>query len=112
LDIAKDHLEAAGYEIKDGKAMKDGKPLSLKLLTYSYRPELPLMAQLLQSNAEQLGITIEIQQVENIDEYLVKNSDWDVATYSLITSPRGDASYFLNSAYMPGGAINRRLDSK
>jgi peptide/nickel transport system substrate-binding protein len=106
IETAKKHLEAAGYEMKDGKAMKDGKPLSLNLLTYSYRPELPLIAQLLQSNAKELGITITIQQVENIDEYLAENEDWDLATYSLITSPRGDASYFLNSAYMPGGAIN------
>jgi peptide/nickel transport system substrate-binding protein len=106
LDAARKYLEAAGYKMKDGKAMKDGKPLSFKLLTYSYRPELPLMAQLLQSNAKELGIAIEIQQVENMDEYLAQNQDWDLATYSLITSPRGDTSYFLNSAYMPGGAIN------
>ncbi|GAA3331027.1 hypothetical protein GCM10020331_085920 [Ectobacillus funiculus] len=60
--------------MKDGKAMRDGKSLSFKLLTYSYRPELPLMAQLLQSNAKELGIAIEIQQVENIDEYLAQKS--------------------------------------
>jgi peptide/nickel transport system substrate-binding protein len=86
--------------------MKDGKALTLNLFTYSYRPELPLIAQMLQSNAKEIGITINIKQVENIDEYLAENQDWDLATYSLITSPRGDASYFLNSAYMPGGAIN------
>jgi peptide/nickel transport system substrate-binding protein len=106
LDKARKYLEEAGYEIKDGKAVKDGKPLTLKLITYSYRPELPLISQLLQSNAKELGITLEIQQVENIDEYLAEKSDWDLATYSLITAPRGDASYFLNSAYMAGGAIN------
>lgn len=105
IEKARGYLEAAGYEMKDGKALKNGKPLSLKLITYSYRPELPLMAQLLQSNAKQLGITIDIEVVENIDEYLVAN-DWDLATYSLNTAPRGDASYFLNSAYMPGGAMN------
>lgn len=106
LDLAKKHLEAAGYEIKEGKAIKDGKPLSLRLLTYSYRPELPLIAQLLQSNAKQIGIEIDIQIVENIDEYLAKNNEWELATYSINTAPRGDASYFLNSAYMIGGAIN------
>lgn len=106
VEKAKKHLEEAGYELKDGKMVKDGKPLILKLMTYSYRPELPLISQLLQSNAKELGITIEIQQVENIDEYLAEKTDWDIATYSLITAPRGDASYFLNSAYMAGGAIN------
>nr|WP_233523006.1 nickel ABC transporter substrate-binding protein [Peribacillus saganii] len=106
VEKAKKHLEKAGYELKDGKMVKDGKQLTLNLMTYSYRPELPLISQLLQSNAKELGITIEIQQVENIDEYLAEKTDWDIATYSLITAPRGDASYFLNSAYMAGGAIN------
>lgn len=106
LDIAKKYLADAGYELEDGKAIKDGKPLKLRLFTYSFRPELPLIAQLLQSNAKQVGIEIEIQIVENIDEYLAEKNDWELATYSLNTAPRGDASYFLNSAYMMGGAIN------
>jgi peptide/nickel transport system substrate-binding protein len=106
IDLAKKHLEAAGYEIKDGKAVKNGKPLTIRLLTYSYRPELPLIAQLIQSNAKQIGITIEIQVVENIDEYLAGSDKWELATYSINTAPRGDASYFLNSAYMIGGAMN------
>ncbi|MFC7373215.1 nickel ABC transporter substrate-binding protein [Fictibacillus iocasae] len=100
------HFEKAGFEVKDGKVLKEGKPFSLNVLTYAYRPELPLIAQMLQSEAKQLGITINIQQVENIDEYIAQKGDWDLATYSLITSPRGDASYFLNSAYREGGAIN------
>lgn len=106
LKKAQELLEDAGYKISEGKAAKDGKALSLNLLTYSYRPELPLIAQMLQSDAKKLGIQINIQLVENIDEYLAAKEDWDLAIYSLITSPRGDASYFLNSAYMPGGAIN------
>ncbi|UOE57371.1 nickel ABC transporter substrate-binding protein [Cytobacillus oceanisediminis] len=106
IEKAKKYLEEAGYEKKEGKMVKNGKQLTLKLMTYSYRPELPLISQVLQSNAKELGIAIEIQQVENIDEYLAEKTDWDLATYSLITAPRGDASYFLNSAYMAGGAIN------
>ncbi|MCM3765623.1 nickel ABC transporter substrate-binding protein [Neobacillus niacini] len=105
MDLAKKYLEEAGYEIVNGEAKKDGKPLTLTVVTYSYRPELPLISQLLQSNAKQLGIKINIQVVENIDEYLM-TTDWDLATYSLNTAPRGDASYFLNSVYMPGGAMN------
>jgi peptide/nickel transport system substrate-binding protein len=106
IDLAKTFLKAAGYEIQGGKAVKDGKPLKFKLYTYSYRPELPLISQVIQSNAKKIGIDIEIRVVENIDEYLAKKEDWDLATYSLNTAPRGDASYFLNSAYMAGGAMN------
>lgn len=114
LKEAKKHLTHAGVEWKDGKAMKDGKELSLKVLTYSYRPELPLMAQILQSNANELGIEINIQQVENIDEEMASKNDWDISTYSLLTAPRGDASYFLNTAYMPGGYLYNaaRIDHK
>lgn len=57
--------------------------MSFTLLTYQSRPELPLIAQILESNAKELGISIKIQQVENIDEYLAKNDDWDLATYRL-----------------------------
>jgi peptide/nickel transport system substrate-binding protein len=106
IDAAKKYLAEAGYEMKDGKAVKDGKPLSFTILTYAHRPELPLMAQLLQSNAKELGMTIDIHQVENIDEYLAGDQQWDLATYSLLTAPRGDASYFLNAVYMPDGAMN------
>lgn len=105
MDLAKQYLKEAGYEMVNGEAVKDGKPLTLTVVTYSYRPELPLISELLQSNAKQLGIKIDIQVVENIDEYLMSN-EWDLATYSLNTAPRGDASYFLNSVYMPGGAMN------
>ncbi|BCB05276.1 nickel ABC transporter substrate-binding protein [Bacillus sp. KH172YL63] len=106
LKEAKKHLAHAGVEWKDGKAMKDGEELSLKIITYSYRPELPLMAQILQSNAKELGIEMTIQQVENIDEEMASKDDWDISTYSLLTAPRGDASYFLHTAYMPGGYLH------
>ncbi|MCY9277385.1 ABC transporter substrate-binding protein [Bacillus haynesii] len=106
LQAAKAELKKAGYELENGKAVKDGKALSFTLLTYQSRPELPLIAQILESNAKELGISIKIQQVENIDEYLAKNDDWDLATYSSMTAPRGDAGYLLNTAYMPNGALN------
>lgn len=106
LEAAKAELKKAGYQMQDGKAVKNGKALSFTLLTYQSRPELPLIAQVLESNAKELGISIKIQQVENIDEYLSENEDWDLATYSAMTAPRGDAGYFLNTAYMPNGALN------
>jgi len=106
LEAAKAELKKAGYELENGKAVKDGQALSFTLLTYQSRPELPLIAQILESNAKELGISIKIQQVENIDEYLAKNDDWDLATYSSMTAPRGDAGYLLNTAYMPNGALN------
>lgn len=109
LDIekAKDLLMEAGYkENGTGMMEKDGEALKLELITYKARPELPLIAQLLQSDAAKAGIKIDIKMVENADTHLSENSDWDLATYSNNTSPRGDGSYFLNTAFTETGALN------
>jgi len=107
LNEAKQRLTAAGYEAgADGKWVKNGQPLTLELITYKGRPELPLIAQLLQSDAAKIGLTLNIKTVENVDTYLRENRDWDLVTYSNLAAPRGDGGYFLNSALMPGGALN------
>ncbi|WP_138751309.1 nickel ABC transporter substrate-binding protein [Paenibacillus sinopodophylli] len=105
-EAARQSFQAAGYELENGMISSAGKPLAFTLLTYQSRAELPLIAQLLQANASELGIQLDIRQVDNIDEYLAINDDWDMALYSMITAPRGDASYFLNAAYTPEGALN------
>lgn len=99
-------LEAGFTEGPDGKLMKDGKPLSMEIITYKARPELPLIAQLLQSDAAKIGVAINIKTVENADTYSRENKDWDILTYSNLAAPRGDAGYFLNSALMPEGSLN------
>ena len=115
---ALEHFEKAGLKIKDGKVYnKDGNPLKLNVVTYSNRPELPKIAQVIQSKAKEVGIDMEISVVENIDQYLNDNNNWDLAVYSIITNPRGDASYFLNAAYKSnsisnhGHINNKKLDS-
>ena len=100
-------LEEAGFKRNgSGKLEKDGKELTLELATYSARPELPLIAQLLQSDAAKIGVTIHISTVENADTYIRENKEWDIVTYSSLSAPRGDGGYFLNSAFMPGGSLN------
>lgn len=44
----------------DGILEKDGKPLKLKLLTYSDRPELPLIATALQAQLREVGMDVEV----------------------------------------------------
>jgi peptide/nickel transport system substrate-binding protein len=104
-EAALNHFKAAGLDVKDGKATRNGQPLKLKIVTYIARAELPLIAQLLRDAAAQVGITMDIQVAENIDEYLPAN-EFDVATYSILTISRGDGSYFLNGAFGKGGAQN------
>jgi len=99
-------LAQAGYEKKDGVMQKDGEPLVWTMLTYSARADLPLIAQVFQSDAKQLGIAVDIQQIEVPEEYMAANRDWDLTTYSNLTAPRGDAGYYLNATYHPQGALN------
>ena len=107
-DKAKALLEEAGYQLNStGKLEKDGDVLSLKIATYQGRPELPLMAQYLQGEAGKIGIDIEILMIENVDSYLFEKQDeWDMVTYSNLTTPRGDGGYFFNVAYLPDGSLN------
>ena len=106
MDAAKAYLQAAGYTEVNGVMQKNGEPLTFKLLTYSSRADLPLIAQVFQSDAGKLGIDVKIQLIEKPEEYMAANRDWDIATYSNLTAPRGDAGYYLNATFHPKGALN------
>nr|WP_270172726.1 nickel ABC transporter substrate-binding protein [Paenibacillus sp. SYP-B4298] len=99
-------LAEAGYTQQDGVMQKDGAPLRLVLLTYSARADLPLIAQVFQSDAKRIGIEVEIRQIDTPEDYMASHRDWDLATYSNLTAPRGDAGYYLNATYHPTGALN------
>lgn len=105
-DVAKQYLQKAGYTLLNGTMQKNGQPLKLTLLTYSARADLPLIAQVFQSDAGRIGIDVEIRQIDTPEEYMAANRDWDLATYSNLTAPRGDAGYYLNATYHPKGALN------
>ncbi|UPQ83851.1 ABC transporter substrate-binding protein [Pseudomonas knackmussii] len=60
-DAARTLLDAQGWTPgADGIRQKDGERLSLKLLTYSDRPELPLIATALQAQLRDVGIDVEV----------------------------------------------------
>ncbi|MBO2944528.1 ABC transporter substrate-binding protein [Paenibacillus sp. F411] len=105
-DAAVHYLSQAGYTLQNGSMQKEGQPLELTLLTYSARADLPLIAQVFQSDAKEIGIQVNIRQIDTPEEYMASNRDWDIATYSNLTAPRGDAGYYLNATYHPTGALN------
>ncbi|MBN6203467.1 ABC transporter substrate-binding protein [Staphylococcus saprophyticus] len=98
IDEAKKIIAAQGYT--------KAHPLKLTVSTYNGRPELPKMAQVLQSDAKKANIDITIRNVDDIEGYLKDKSQWDASMYSFGTIPRGDTGYFFNQAYKPEGAIN------
>ena len=95
---AKKIMEDAGYTKEH--------PLKLTVSTYNGRPELPKMAQVIQSDAKKANIDIQLRNVDDIQGYLDDQSQWDASLYSFGTIPRGDTGYFFNQAYKPEGAIN------
>lgn len=103
------HLEEAGYTLKDGDKYRknaNGEELKLDITTYSSKADLPIIAQVLVSEFEKLGIKSEVKVVDNIDE-VADSGNYDVLLYAQHPSPTGDAGYFLNQFFRTDGPKNR-----
>ncbi len=104
-DAANAMLDEAGYELKDGVRYKDGAPLKLKIVTYSYRPDLPVLMQVMATQLKELGIDSETAIVDNIGAEL-KKGEFDIALYAQRTAPTGNPAYFLNQFFRTDGSNN------
>src|SRR5699024_3678380 len=74
------------------KVMKDAgyseaHPLKLTISTYNGRPELPKIAQVIQSDAKKAIIDIKLRNVDDIQGYLKDKEQWDASLYSFGTIP-------------------------
>ncbi|MDG6455528.1 ABC transporter substrate-binding protein [Glaesserella parasuis] len=78
-------LTARGYEFNsEGKLTKDGKPFSFTLRTFSDRPELPMIATILQAQWKQIGVDVNVS-VGNFSEIPAGHQDGslEMALYAL-----------------------------
>ncbi|WP_018650911.1 ABC transporter substrate-binding protein [Actinobacillus capsulatus] len=88
VDLAtiKQNLTAAGYQFNnEGKLTnKEGKPFSFTLKTFSDRPELPIIATILQAQWKQIGIDVNVS-VGNFSEIPASHKDGslEMALYAL-----------------------------
>lgn len=98
-------LEEAGWVLENGVRVKDGQPLKLRLITYAYRPDLPVIMQLMVTQLQELGIECETAIVENIDASL-KEGGYDMAFYAQHSAPTGNPTYFLNQFFRTAGSKN------
>lgn len=106
LEKAKQLLEESGWILnKEGFREKDGRRLSLTLLTYNSRPDLKTIMQVMLSQLKELGIEAKTSIVDSIDTELAKGT-FDLSLYAQHSAPTGDPSYFLNQFFRTGGAKN------
>lgn len=89
----------------NGMWEKDGKEFEATLLSFPQRPELTVMAEVIQSALLVEGMKVNIRQVENIDDTLL-NEDWDLSMYSMLTAHTGDPQYFLEIFYQSTSPAN------
>lgn len=108
LDRARALLAEAGFSDGDGDGIleRDGEPLRMLVLSYPQRPALTPMAEIIQANLQEIGIAMEIQSVEQINEALA-NQEWDGGMYFNNMAATGDPYGSLVQFYTAEGAANR-----
>ena len=102
-------LDGAGWMLgADGMRARGGQPLAFELLTYPQRPELGLLATVIQSELAQIGMAVSLRNVEQITP-IVNNRDYAATMYRLGTAPTADPGFILNAAYASWGVDNVQI---
>jgi peptide/nickel transport system substrate-binding protein len=104
---AKQLLAQAGYQDKDGDGFveKDGQTLTMTLMTYRQRPELPPMAEAIQGSLKSVGVKVQVQIVEQITAAL-QQGDWDGSMYFNNMVTTGDPYWALSQFFVTGSSAN------
>ncbi len=100
-------LSDAGYKDTDGdgKLEKNGKKVTLNIAFYTTRPELPVIAEAMQAQLEEIGISTKLQSYESVSK-VVKSGNFDLCLYSVNTAVTGDPQTFLEQYFRTGGSEN------
>lgn len=106
MEGAKELLAQSGYADSDGDGFldKDGKKVSLQMITYG-RTGLPQTSQALQSALGQLGIDVSLEQLENTEDR-GRAGSFDLSVYAEVTMPTSDSYSYMASNYGTDGINN------
>ena len=105
VEKAKSLLDEAGWVLKDGVREKDGKKLTIKIVTYPSRPDLSVIMQVMTSQLKDLGFEVSTEVVDGIDK-AAKAGEFDLILYAQHTAPTADPSFALNQFFRTEGAKN------
>lgn len=107
LTTIKQNLIAAGYQFNNEGKLTDkaGKPFSFTLRTFSDRPELPIIATILQAQWKQIGIDVNVS-VGNFSEIPAGHQDGslEMALYALNYGKTIDPFGVIVQDYAKGGS--------
>lgn len=82
-DRARRLLTEAGWEQNGDGRSRDGEPLSVSIWTYSTRPLLPLIAQVVQTQLRDVGFEVEVKTMESATiKEQVRNGSFDMVLWS------------------------------
>jgi peptide/nickel transport system substrate-binding protein len=109
---AKDLFLQAGWKMnKEGVLEKDGQEFAFEILTYSARPDLPVVAQAIQQQLANVGVKVSIA-VDNSSVIATRHNDGTLQSalmgrnYSLIPDPIGNIAADFSEPRDPMGAMN------
>ncbi len=93
-------LAEAGYADSDGDGIleRDGQPISLKLITYSYNAQCIQLADILAAELSVLGIDLQIETMDVLDDALARDA-YDIAVLNYALAPTGNAQYLVNMLF-------------
>ena len=95
-------IEEDGYvKGKDGFYQKDGKKLNIRIAYYSAR-SLDTLALLIQEQLKAIGVDSTLRVEEDPDSTYIKDQQFDLALYCMISDKSGDPLYFIDSTLKEG----------
>lgn len=107
LDKAAKILDDAELTDSDGDGIREinGRNISLRLVTYTTKAELPLYCNEISSSAKEIGIDIKVETYESVADQQ-KTGDFDMLMISMTMCPTGDPQYFADITLKTGGSGN------
>ena len=99
VERSKKLLAEAGWKDTDGDGYvdKDGKNLELDFIIYSSRAELPLYAEATQADAKNVGIKVNLKNVDyNVLDGIGQKGEYDLLISNIITANTGDPEIYMN----------------